>query len=206
MKVFKRRFGWAFVGLLPLTTAVCEESATAVDGAQGQVTASVHDSAAVLPEGRTQPEPPDSTNYDGVLSGSALVEVYSAAAGWVSLGEPVDVAFDVYCEQADVAYDRAVVPVGTYTSTRLTLTGFVAELLPGGVLHGSPIVGTPTVALGSAGTVTIEKAITPFEVVEGGTTTLVFDLNSEEWLDAGALTTGVAASPAIASATRVYLR
>jgi hypothetical protein len=54
--------------------------------------------------------------------------------------------------------------------------------------------------------VTIEKAINPFEVVEGGTTTLVFDLNSEEWLDAGALTTGVAASPAIASATRVYLR
>ncbi|HET9948875.1 MAG TPA: hypothetical protein VFQ22_08135, partial [Longimicrobiales bacterium] len=62
--------------LAPLAVAVCgggEDPSgiadpSAVDD-RGAVTAAVHDSAAVLPEGRTTPEPPDSLAYDGRIVG-----------------------------------------------------------------------------------------------------------------------------------------
>lgn len=206
----KRLLYAALAALTPLAVAVCESDPAALDvdlgPGEGLVAAAMHDSAAVLPDGRTTPTPPDSADYDGTLSGTARVEVYSEAEAWVALGEPAEVSFEIFCQESAMIREAAVV-AGTYTRVRVTLTGFVADVAPGATLQGVTHLDGLVITLGPAGgQVVIEKDLPTVEILPGSTTMLVFDLNSEVWLDAEALASGEAVPEEIAAATVVYVR
>jgi hypothetical protein len=199
----------ALAALVPLAVA-CGDDPTDPDPdpdpAFGMVDAIVHDSSAVLPEGQTDPAPTDSINYDGILSGTALIEIYSDANGWVALGSTEQVSFAIFCEEAAVVTGDAAVEVDSYTQVRLTLTDFEASVIAGAVVGGITYNSDFVVALGNGDPVVIEKSVSGFAVADGATTELIFDLNTEVWLDADIITAGVASAADVSAATNVIIR
>ena len=192
-----------------VATTCADSSPGPVDLADqlGSVSAAMHDSARVLPEGRTSQWPTDSMAYDGTLSGSAQVHIYSDTDGWVSLHDPVDVSFEIFCLEGVTITGDAHVPVGTYSQVRLTLRGFTANVLGGGTVAGAALLDTRDIALGGAGAeVVIEKSVTPFEVTETTPTTLVFDLNTDTWIDVTVADAGVIGAADVQAGTAVYVR
>jgi hypothetical protein len=199
----------AMAAVIPLAVA-CDDDPTDPDPDPepgfGMVDAIVHDSSAVLPEGQTEPAPTDSINYDGILSGTVQVEIFSDANGWVVLGSTEQVNFAIFCEEAALVAGDAAVEADSYTQVRLTLTDFEASVLAGAVVGGITYNSDFVVALGSGDPVVIEKSVTGFAVADGGSTELIFDLNTEVWLDADILTAGVVTAADVAAATKVIIR
>jgi hypothetical protein len=204
----------AFAALIPLSLAVCGdddptdiETPPPEETQMGVVTGAVHDSAAVLPPGRTEQAPADSVDYAGTLSGSAQVEIYSDAdATWRALGDPVDVLFEMYCLETAVIHADASVPVGSYSKVRITLAGFSANVRAGGTLDGILYADAQVILISAADAeVVVEKDVAPFTVTTENSTWVVFDLNSEHWLDTAAVTGGTALAADIQSATLVYV-
>ena len=189
------------------TCAKSSDNPTDVNDELGSVSAAMHDSARVLPQGRTRVWPTDSMAYDGTLSGSAEVHIYSDANGWVSLHAPVDVSFEIFClEDATITADSHV-PVGTYSAVRLTLRGFVANVIGGGTVDGVVLPGARAIALGGAGgEIVIEKSVTPFEVTETSDTHLVFDLNTDTWINIDIANAGAVSADAVQAGAVVYVR
>jgi len=189
------------------TCADSSPSPIALDDELGSVSAAIHDSARVLPAGRANQWPSDSMAYDGTLSGSAQVHIYSDDDGWVSLHEPVDVSFEIFCLEDAIITADAQVPVGTYSQVRLTLRGFVANVMGGGILDGVALLDAKVIALGGPdGEIVIEKSITPFQVTETAPTTLVFDLNTDTWIDVTVADAGTIGAAEVQSGTMVYVR
>ena len=200
--------GVAFVALVALVAACGESSPSDVEDddqpATAVVTGVVHDSSAVLPPGRTSMAPTDSTDYDGVATGVAQVEIYSDAGGWVSLGEASAVTFDIYCEEAAVVRSAVVVDADTYDMVRLTLTDFELSVLGGAVLEATTYADPFTVAFGSS--VVSEQSVDPFTLGEGDSATILFDLNTELWLDDVVVSEGTVADSDVQGATNVFVR
>lgn len=172
----------------------------------GMVDAIVHDSSAVLPAGQTEPAPTDSINYDGILSGMAQIEIFSDANGWEVLGATEQVSFAIFCEEAALVAGDAAVEADSYTQVRLTLIDFEANVLAGAVVGGVTYNSDFVIAFGNGDPVVIEKSVTGFAVADGGSTELIFDLNTEMWLDADIITAGVASAADVAAATNVIIR
>jgi hypothetical protein len=173
----------------------------------GTVSAVVHDSVAVLPAGHTSPTPTDTMSYAGTVSGSTQVEIYSTTGGWQSLGAATDAAFLIYCWNAAVPFVDVSVPTGTYSRVRLTLTGYEALITAGAVIKGVSYTDELTIALGTGGSsVVIEKDVTPFSVTTSNDLSIIFDLNSELWLNGGVVAAGSASQASIAAATNVFVR
>jgi hypothetical protein len=199
----------ALAALVPLAVA-CGDDPTDPDPdpdpAFGMVDAIVHDSSSVLPDGQTEPAPTDSINYDGILSGTALIEIYSDANGWVTLGNSEQVSFAIFCEEAAIVAGDAAVEVDSYTQVRITLTDFEASVLAGAVVGGVTYGTDFMVALGDGDPVVIEKSVSGFAVADGATTELIFDLNTEVWLDADIIAAEVVSAADVAAATHVIIR
>jgi hypothetical protein len=195
------------ISFVSTTCAKSSDNPVDLNDDVGSVSAAMHDSARVLPAGRTRPWPTDSMAYDGTLAGSAQVHIYSDAEGWVSLGEATNVSFEIFClEDAIVAAD-AHVPVGTYTQVRLTLNGFSANIVGGGTIAGALLPSARVVALGGAGgEVVIEKTVTPFAVTETSATSIVFDLNTDTWINMTVADAGTIGAAEVQAGTVVYVR
>jgi hypothetical protein len=199
----------AILAFVFVATTCSDSSPSSTDLADqlGSVSAAMHDSARVLPEGRTAEWPADSMAYDGTLSGSAQVHIYSDANGWVALHDPVDVSFEIFCLEGATITADAQVPVGTYSQVRLTLRGFVASVLGGGTVDGTVLLDTRDIALGGPdGEIVIEKSLAPFEVTETTPTTLTFDLNTDTWIDATIADAGIVGAAEVQAGTAVYVR
>jgi hypothetical protein len=192
-----------------ISTTCAKSSPDPVDLADelGSVSAAMHDSARVLPANRTTQWPADSMAYDGTLSGSAQVYVYSDADGWVSLHDPVDVSFEIFCLEDAVITADARVPVGTYSQVRLTLRGFTAAVEAGAIVDGALLADARVITLGGPNAeVVIEKSVTPFEVTETSSTNVIFDLNTDTWIDATVAAAGTIDAASVQAGTVVYVR
>jgi hypothetical protein len=74
-------------------------------------------------------------------------------------------------------------------------------------VDGVALLDASVIALGGAGgEIVIEKIITPFQVTETVPTTLVFDLNTDTWIDVTVADAGTIGASAVQSGTRVYVR
>lgn len=201
--------GLAIAALVALTAACGESSPSDVENENETVTAAVtgvvHDSAAVLPPGRTSMAPADSTDYEGVAAGNARIEVFSDAGGWISLGEASAVTFDIYCEEAAVVHSEVQIEVDTYTKVRLTLTDFATSILGGAVIQASTYSDPFTVDFGTGDPVVIEKSVDAFALAEGSTTIIRFDLNTELWLDEIVVGEGTVPAAEVQSAANVFV-
>ncbi len=210
MSIFaKRPILVVAAALTPWAVSACSKSdPSGVEQAQtGVVNAVVHDSAAALPSTRTDPWPADSMDYDGTLNGSAEVDIYSDADGWISLGDPTDVVFDIFCEEFGLVADHATVSTGTYSKVRITLHGFVANVLAGGVIAGSTLAEAKVITLGGPDAdVVIEKDVTPFDVTATTPTWIDFDLNTDVWINSMVADAGTIDAGQVQAATVVYIR
>lgn len=196
--------------LIPVVWAACDDTGVGVDDDDDDQTATltavVHDSSAVLPPVRTEPVPADSFAYDGSLSGTAQVEIFSDLDGWTPVGDPTDVTFEIFCEEAAILEGDVAVPPGTYSQVRLTLTGFAADVAAGAIITGQTVANAFVVTFGDGTPVVIEKTVTPFTLSTTDATTILFDLNTELWLDPGIIVAGTAPAAEIQSATNVMIR
>ena len=196
-----------FFFVVVTSCALISDDPTDLNDELGSVSAAMHDSARVLPQGRTAVWPSDSMAYDGTLSGSAEVHIYSDSEGWVSLHAPVDVSFEIFCTEDAIITADAHVPVGTYSSVRLTLRGFVATVVAGGTVDGMVLPDAKVITLGGAGgEIVIEMSVAPFEVTETSDTHLVFDLNTDAWIDFDVANAGTIGAAQVQAGTVVYVR
>jgi hypothetical protein len=135
---------------------------------------------------------PAAADLQGSFHAHASVAV-SNGRGWIELGggSMIDVALRSEAGWSDIQ-DQAVLPSGTYSRVRLTLTGATARLRAGRD-HGD---GTgdegAMVRVGSGGPIVIEREVEPFMIAGGIRARLLFELNSQEWLDAAAAADGYA--------------
>lgn len=217
MAPFERRLSrfaaLATVALIPFAGSCGESdsSPTAVEEnptqtATASVTAVLHDSSAVLPPGRSTMPPADSVDYDGVVTGSAKIEIYSEDGGWTSLGDAVDVSVDIYCEHAVEVRSDVSVPADTYSQLRLTLTGFEASVGAGAVVDGVTYDQPFVVTLGGGDPVVVEKSVSPFTLDAGASARLVFDLNTEVWMDDVVIAAGAVPESEVRAAMNVFIR
>jgi hypothetical protein len=136
----------------------------------------------------------------------AQIEIFSDANGWVVLGSAEQVNFAIFCEEAALVAGDAAVEADSYTQVRLTLTDFEASVLAGAVVGGVTYNSDFVIELGNGDPVVIEKTVSGFAVADGGSSELIFDLNTEVWLDADIITAGVASAADVAAATNVIIR
>lgn len=170
------------------------------------VTGILHDSSAVLPPGRSTMPPVDSVDYAGEVTGSAAIEVFSDSGGWTSLGEATDVAFEIYCTEAAAVRSDVSIPAGTYSRLRLTLTGFEASVGAGAVVDGVTYDQPFIVTLGGGPPVVVEKSVSPFTLDAGASARLVFDLNTEVWMNDAVIAAGAVPESEVRAAMNVFIR
>lgn len=147
------------------------------------------------------------TSFSGAFSGTAQAAAFTSADGWVDVGTPANVTFDVQGTTESTFVTAAEVPEGTYTKLRLTLSGFSLHLNPGAVIGGVTFDSAVDVAVGgSDGSVVLEVSVPSASLTAGSSATAHFDLNSEEWVsqstvDAGAVDDATVQAAASASIT-----
>lgn len=143
-----------------------------------------------------------SADVTGAFSGDAKVEVSADGQTWIELGQMQSV--DVALQAADEAtiHASASVPARTFTRVRLVVRNAEATVLAGSTIDAGPIGADITLQVAGGGEFTVEKAVT-LDVSADSETTLVFDLNSESWIDENAVQAGAVAASEVQSATSV---
>lgn len=143
-----------------------------------------------------------SAAFQGQMSGSAQVFIYSDAQGWVSLGSPASANLTLQSSDRTTVQSEASVPVGSYTRVRLVLQNGSANIAAGARLGGLVLTSAVTITMGGPnGQVVIEKTVTPFTITASSRATVEFDLNSETWVNESTAQSRTASATEIQSAT-----
>lgn len=98
---------------------------------------------------------------------------------------------------------RAQVDARTYSAVELTFSQLAADVQGGLVVEGVPLVGAVTVA-GAAG-MRVRRPL-EFTVTQGGSRTIVIDLNAQAWLPRAELLTRSVPAAAVQQAIEVRVR
>lgn len=170
------------VALLTLVVGACSDT---TGPEEGRVTAVLTDSPSgsqvAYPSARSD-QPMTASSFQGQMSGSAQVFIYSEAHGWVELGSPANANVMLQSSNERTVHSQASVPAGSYTRVRLVLEGGSADIAAGGSLGGLVLSAGVSIKVGgSDGRVEIEKSVQPFTVSASSTATIRFDMNSEHW-------------------------
>jgi hypothetical protein len=161
---------------------------------------------AATAEARMTDTPPSQTTepaYEGPTTTNAMVEISTDGSTWVELGSPNGITMQLQARDSTTVHGEAEVAAGTYTRVRLTLQGAKAKLLAGSRIGTTTLTSDTDIDLGgSDGSIVIEKQVPGFTVTADADTRTVitFDLNSEIWLTAGALTARLVEDATLASA------
>lgn len=186
-----------------MLSGACSDPAGPVD--EGRVDAVLTDapsSSQGVASSGASPAPATASGFQGRMSGSAKVEIYSEARGWVALGSPESASVDLQSAAEARVHGEASAPSGTYTRVRLVLSGGAADIAAGADLGGLVLGAAVRIVLGGDdGEVVVEKGVTPFTVSATTTATVRFDLNSEAWVTRYTAESKAAADAEIQSAT-----
>lgn len=146
-----------------------------------------------------------SADIQGSFSGEAMVQVSADGQTWVDLGSMESVQVTLQSGEEATIHASAEVPARTYTRVRLVMRSAEATVLAGSTIDAGPISADVSVDVAGGSEFTIEKQVS-VDADAGATTTLVFDLNSEAWLDQAAVDAQSAAAAQVSSATSVRIR
>lgn len=184
----------ALLGLAAV--AGCSDTASGPTGGTGYARAFVTDDASAsaappaAPAPAPAPAPSATSDYAGTISGRMSVSVSADGETWYDLGSPAEVSLDAHAagNGASVTGD-VTVPAGTYAYVRLTLSGASATVDAGSQFGPITLTADVDVMIGSGAEVVIEKQVPVFTISAGSDvrTDIVFDLNSELWLDGDAV-------------------
>lgn len=182
MNTNRKRVSTLTATMLTLVVAACSD---ATGPEEGRVTAVLTDAPSgsqVAYYSARSDQPMAASSFQGQLSGSAQVFIYSEAHGWVELGSPASANMTLQSSNETTVHAQASVPAGSYTRVRLVLDGGSANIAAGGTLGGLVLSAAVSISVGgSDGRVEIEKNVQPFTVTASSTAMIRFDMNSEHW-------------------------
>lgn len=148
-----------------------------------------------------------SGSYSGSLDADARVEVRTQAGAWVDLGSVSSADLQMQSDGGEVFVANGTrVDAGSYTAVRLTLENATTTVEAGSSIGSVVLDASVDVAVGGDDhSVVIEKSIDLR--VDGDTrTTVVFDLNSETWMDQSTLDAGAASDSEVQAAATAFTR
>jgi hypothetical protein len=170
-----------------LVAVACADSPTGTGMVTGTVSAAVTDdasAASVQDAGSTTGAQTAGSTFSGTFTANAQAAISVDGVTWIDLGSPaaIDVALQSTGNRTDI-HGNVAVPVGTYTRVRLTLSGAQAQLNAGAVLGGITLTSSATIRVAGGNQFVIEKQVQPFTVSANTHARVIFDLNSQEWVD-----------------------
>ena len=161
----------------PVGTALGSASAVITDDATSQGALRSHEGAPYRAAA--------AGTFSGSFTSEAQVEISMDGSTWVDLGSPSQVSVMLQSSGGEsTVHSNASVPVGTYTHARLRLSGGQASVDAGAVLGGVSFTGAVDIQVGGTDQeVVIEKQVQPFTLTADTQARIIFDLNSEAWVD-----------------------
>lgn len=140
--------------------------------------------------------------FTGTLVGEMGVSIRSIDGTWFDLGGRNQITMALQTTGRTAISARLSAPIGTYTGIRLVLYNLLITV-DGGSRIGSVDVPSPIQATGATFLpVAVELSVSAFTVSGSGTAELVFDLNAEEWIGLGELSSGLISDVNMASRIR----
>ena len=137
---------------------------------------------------------PLTASFSGSVAGDVQVSISEDSTSWVNLGSLNGITIQLQTDgDTTNVHGEQSVPAASYTWVRLTFQDAQARLDAGSVFGGTTLANSMDVDLGgSDDSVEVVKPLN-FTVVESTTTrtSLVFRLNSEDWLTEAAVNAGV---------------
>lgn len=195
--------------LLPFTAACGDDEPTG-PGDDGTARAVVTDdpnvagTASVSPDGARFSQSFSGATFEGTFTGQARAEVSADGQTWVDLGPAQSVNVAMQSGQEAVVHASTSVPARTYSRVRLIVSGGQATLLSGTV-GTVPITAQVQIMVDGGSEFTIEKPMN-VDIDADSETTVVFDLNSENWIDEANVSSQTATAAEVASATSVRIQ
>jgi hypothetical protein len=151
----------------------------------------------------------ETSSFSGTVSGQFSVAVSADGVVWYSLGSPNGVAVSVQStgDSTDV-HGEVKIPAGTYARVRLIMRNAHANLEAGSKIGGLTLTTDVEVSIGGGGEIVIEKQIPAFTVSANASTRteILFDLNSEIWLNQQNAEDGEASGPEVRDSTDARTR
>ncbi len=199
----------ALAFLLPFT-AGCGDDATGPNGDdEGTARAVVTDdpnsgSASVAPGDARFSQSFTGAQFEGTFSGQAQVQISVDGETWIDLGSAQNVSFAMQSNEQAVVHASANVPAQTFTRVRLILSNGQATVVSGSV-GTIPITTQVQIMVAGGSEIMIEKALS-VDISAGSETTVVFDLNSESWVNETNVQSQAATAAEVASATTVRVQ
>lgn len=208
---YRRYFGTAvtLAALVPFVTGCSDDGTTGPDD-DGSVEAMVTDdpgsgSASISSRDARFSQSFAGSTFQGEFQGQARVQISADGATWIDLGPAQNVSFTMQSSDDAVVNASATVPARSYTRVRLILSDADATVEAGSTIGGITLDANVLVSVNGGSEFMVEKTAS-FTVTADSETTVLFDLNSESWIDETAVTTQTATSAAVQSATTVVVQ
>lgn len=196
--------------LLPFTVACGDDEPTGPGDDEGTARAVVTDdpnaagTASVSPDGAALSQSFSGATFDGTFTGQVRAEVSADGQTWIDLGPAQSVNVAMQSGQEAVVHASTSVPARTYSHVRLIVSGGQATLVSGTV-GTLPITAQVQIMVDGGSEFTIEKTMN-VEIDADSETKVVFDLNSENWIDEANVNSQTATAAEVASATSVRIQ
>lgn len=197
---------------LALALAACSDDGDMTGPGQGEVSATVTDDPSSTSGSVARASFLDvlglqaSGSFTGTTTADATVEVRTESGTWIEVGSVTDADLEMQSEGGELAVGSGTsVDAGSYTAVRLTLENATTTVDAGSSIGGILLDVDVVVAVGGAdNSVVIEKELA-FDVDAESSTSVVFDLNAESWVDQSAVDGGAASDADVQAATTAFL-
>lgn len=199
-------------GALAFGLAACDDDDDVTGTERGEVSASVTDDPSSTSGSIARASFLDilglqaSGSFTGTMTADATVEIRNSAGTFIDLGSASNADLEMQSEGGEITVATGTsVDAGTYTAVRLTLENATTTVQAGSSIGGIVLDVDVLVNVGGEdNTVVIEKEM-DVDVDAGSSTTVVFDLNAESWIDQSAVDSGLAADADIQAATTAFV-
>lgn len=199
-------------GAMALGLAACSDDDGMTGTTQGQVSATVTDDPSSTSGSIARASflnvlgLQSSGSFSGTMTGDATVEVRTQSGTWIDVGSASDADLEMQTEGGEISVASGTsVDAGSYTAVRLTLENATTTIEAGSSIGGIVLDASVDVAVGGDdGRVVIEKQL-DLDVDAGSSTTVMFDLNAESWVDQSSVDSGAAADGDVQAAATAFL-
>lgn len=199
-------------GALGFGLAACDDDDDVTGTERGEVSASVTDDPSSTSGSIARASFLDilglqaSGSFSGTMTADATVEIRNSAGTFIDLGSASNADLEMQSEGGEITVATGTsVDAGTYTAVRLTLENATTTVQAGSSIGGIVLDVDVLVNVGGEdNTVVIEKEMN-VDVDAGSSTTVVFDLNAESWIDQAAVDSEMATDADIQAATTAFV-
>ena len=176
LRLLRYTLFWAGIGLV---TTGCGDGPLDPD-VTGLVNAFVHDT------------PAGAAALTGTVAGNQHVSIRSTGGTWIDVGSPNGITVALQSTPPTTVHGSTSVPAGSYDRVRLTLSSVTFSIDAGGTVESTVLDADASAVLAGDADLALEISVTPFTVsTSGGTASISFDFNVENWIDLQSLDDGV---------------